>query len=209
METSMKYHSFCSFTEIIQKKENPTESELSSAHEEFVNHLSLVASSELSIIGKLRKMRQLELELATYRNGKYSVPDNPTTIYLTKAVALVRTEIDLLHFAVDHPECHAVPPPVSKRGNTTPSLHWKSSLVNLMELITSLDYSGFVTDEKGNRHSFSALVTAFETFFHVTFSKPYDLRADLARRKKSLSVLLPKLKENYEKNIVNCGIDRR
>ena len=46
-------------------------------------------------------------------------------------------------------------------------------------------------------------------FFHVTFSKPYDLRADLARRKKSLSVLLPKLKENYEKNIVNCGIDRR
>lgn len=154
-------------------------------------------------------MRQLELELATYRNGKYSVPDNPTTIYLTKAVALVRTEIDLLHFAVDHPECHAVPPPVSKRGNTTPSLHWKSSLVNLMELITSLDYSGFVTDEKGNRHSFSALVIAFETFFHVTFSKPYDLRADLARRKKSLSVLLPKLKENYEKNIVNCGIDRR
>lgn len=78
----MKYHSFCSFTEIIQKKENPTESELSSAYEEFVNHLSLVASSELSIIGKLRKMRQLELELATYRNGKYSVPDNPTTIYL-------------------------------------------------------------------------------------------------------------------------------
>lgn len=60
----------------------------------------------------------------------------------------------------------------------------------------------------GNRQSFAALVAAFETLFNVTLPKPYDLRADLARRKKNLSVLLPKLRETYEKNTVNCGIDR-
>lgn len=74
-----------------------------------------------------------------------------------------------------------------------------------MELVSSLDYSGLVTDGKGNRQSFAALVAAFETLFNVTLPKPYDLRADLARRKKNLSVLLPKLRETYEKNIVNCG----
>lgn len=31
------------------------------------------------------------------------------------------------------------------------------------------------------------------------------LRADLARRKKNYSVLLPKLKETFEKNIAACG----
>ena len=30
-------------------------------------------------------------------------------------------------------------------------------------------------------------------------------RADLARRKKNYSVLLPKLKETFEKNIAACG----
>ncbi|KAA3856388.1 RteC protein, partial [Bacteroides ovatus] len=39
----------------------------------------------------------------------------------------------------------------------------------------------------------------------VAIPKPYDLRADLARRKKNYSVLLPKLKETFEKNIAACG----
>ena len=93
---------------------------------------------------------------------------------------------------------------------TTPSsflssLHWKGSLVNLMELISSLDYSGLITDESGKRLSFAGIVSAFEKLFNVAIPKPYDLRADLARRKKNYSVLLPKLKETFEKNIAACG----
>ena len=84
-------------------------------------------------------------------------------------------------------------------------LHWKGSLVNLMELISSLDYSGLITDESGKRLSFAGIVSAFEKLFNVAIPKPYDLRADLARRKKNYSVLLPKLKETFEKNIAACG----
>lgn len=158
---------------------------------------------------KLRQLRRLELELETYRHGAYPALEGLTDIYLTKAAALVRMERDLFHFMADHPELQAVPPPAGEKTRNHPALHWKGSRVNLMELIASLDYSALVTDGQGNRQSFAALVAAFETLFNVTLPKPYDLRADLARRKKNLSVLLPKLRETYEKNIVNCGIDRR
>jgi hypothetical protein len=46
-------------------------------------------------------------------------------------------------------------------------------------------------------------ISAFEKLFNVAIPKPYDLRADLARRKKNYSVLLPKLKETFEKNIAD------
>ena len=77
-----------------------------------------------------------------------------------------------------------------------------------MELIASLDYSGMVADINGKPQSFASLVFTFESIFNVSISKPYDLRADLSRRKKNLSVLLPILREVYEKNIVNCGMGK-
>ena len=95
---------------------------------------------------------------------------------------------------------------MKERQHGSSPLYWKGSLANLMELITSLDYSGFITDSTGAQQSFASLVAAFEAFLHVRLPKPYDLRAHLARRKKSLSVLLPKLREVFEKNIINCGI---
>ena len=66
-------------------------------------------------------------------------------------------------------------------------------------------FSGLITDESGKRLSFAGIVSAFEKLFNVAIPKPYDLRADLARRKKNYSVLLPKLKETFEKNIAACG----
>ena len=190
------------FAKAVWEKKGLTEAELSSAYMEFMN-------GGLSVVVKLRQLRRLEVELETYRHGAYPTLEGLTDIYLTKAAALVRMEVDLLHFMADHPEIHTVPPPAGEKTRNHPALHWKGSQAGLMELIASLDYSGLVTDGQGNRQSFAALVAAFETLFNVTLPKPYDLRADLARRKKNLSVLLPKLRETYEKNIVSCGIDRR
>ena len=205
----MTYRLLECFEQTVREKKNPPETELLSAYNEFMDSLQLITDSEQPIIGKLRKLHRLELELEMYQHEAYPVCDALVDIYLTKASALVRMEIALIHFIAEHPGCHTTQPTASERKTGFPSLHWKDSLVNLMELIASLDYSGAVTDEKGNRQSFAAIVMAFEAFFHVSLSKPYDLRADLSRRKKNLSVLLPKLQEAYEKNIVNCGIDRR
>ena len=119
--------------------------------------------------------------------------------YLDKCLALIEVEIELVNFNVQYPSISEGPPPFFS------PLHWKGTLVNLMELISSLDYSELVTDESGKRLSFAGIVSAFEKLFNISVPKPYDLRADLARRKKNCSVLLPKLKEAFEKNIVNCG----
>ena len=119
--------------------------------------------------------------------------------YLDKCLALIEIEIELVNFNVQYPSISEEPPSLFS------PLLWKGTLVNLMELISSLDYSELVTDESGKRLSFAGIVSAFEKLFNVSIPKPYDLRADLARRKKNFSVLLPKLKEVYEKNIINCG----
>lgn len=204
----MTYRLLGCFEQAIREKKDLPEMELSSAYDEFMGSLQSITDSEQPIIGKLRKLHRLALELEMYCHDAYPVRATLTDIYLTKATALVRIEMDLIHFMAEHPECHTIRPAASENKPELPSLYWKDSLANLMELIASLDYSDSVTDEKGNRQSFASIVTAFGTFFHVNLSKPYDLRADLARRKKNLSVLLPKLREAYEKNIVNCGIDR-
>jgi len=209
METSMTDRLLNCFAKAVREKKGFTEAELPPAYTEFMNRLQSITDGGQPVIVKLRQLRRLELELATYRHGAYPALEGLTDIYLTKAAALVRMERDLLHFMVDHPEIHAAPSPADEKTKRHPALHWKGSQAGLMELIASLDYSALVTDGKGNRQSFAALVAAFETLFNVTLPKPYDLRADLARRKKNLSVLLPKLRETYEKNIVNCGIDQR
>ena len=208
METSMTDRLLGCFAKAVREKKELTEAELSSAYTEFMNHLQSITDGGQPVIVKLRRLRRLELELETYRHRAFPVLEGLTDIYLTKAAALVRMETDLLHFMAEHPGLHAAPSSADEKTRNRPALHWKGSLANLMELVASLDYSGMVTDGKGNRQSFAALVAAFETLFNVALPKPYDLRADLARRKKNLSVLLPKLREIYEKNIVNCGLDR-
>ena len=160
------------------------------------------------MIDKLRHLRILELELDLYRDIPGHRPEHIMEIYLTKTTSLVKMEIELLLFSVEHPECQ-VSSDMQKKRSGVPSIHWNGSTTSLMELIASLDYSGLITNDNGARQSFAGLVAAFEEFFNITLPKPYDLRADLARRKKNLSVLLPKLKENYEKNIVKCGLGQR
>ncbi len=120
--------------------------------------------------------------------------DSRMHIYLIRASGLVKTEIELLHFTLRYPECRDTIPDTGKGKTVLFSLRWKGSLVNLMELIASLYYLGVITDSNGNRQSFASLVAAFEEFLHIRIPKPYDLRADLARRKKNLSVLLPRRK---------------
>ena len=168
---------------------------LSSAYDEFLDYLLQLAKGELPFLEKLRYLYHLEVELDTCLNMAEKTTSKHLHVCLKKAVALVKTEIELLRFSVEHPEYCAVHPATEENNSSVISLHWKSSLVNLMELIAN-----------GNRQSFASLVVAFEGFLHIRIPKPYDLRADLARRKKSLSVLLPKLREAFEKNIINCGI---
>lgn len=97
----------------------------------------------------------------------------------------MEAEIELVNFGVQYPGTITTP------SSFLSSLHWKGSLVNLMELISSLDYSGLITDESGKRLSFAGIVSAFEKLFNVAIPKPYDLRADLARRKRTIPSCCP------------------
>lgn len=206
MKTSTTHHLLNHLQEAVLERKNVMENVLSSAYDEFSDHLASLAESGLPIPERLRCLRHMETELDAYMNMAGSRADSRTHIYLMRASGLVKTEIELLHFTLRYPECRNTPADTGK-GQTAPfSLRWKGSLVNLMELIASLYYLGVITDGNGNRQSFASLVTAFEEFLHIRIPKPYDLRADLARRKKNLSVLLPRLREAFEKNIINCGI---
>lgn len=209
METLMSSSLLGYFTETFREGKTVTEDKVSGAYAEFTSRLSRLVDGEQSVIDKLRHLRTLELELDLYRNAAGYSSEHIVEIYLTKTTSLVKMEIELLLFSVEHPECRVSSNIQKKRSGGAPSIHWNGSIINLMELIASLDYSGLITNDNGSRQSFAGLVAAFEEFFNISLPKPYDLRADLSRRKKNLSVLLPKLKENYEKNIVNCGFGQR
>lgn len=178
--------------------------EFSSSYTEYEQYLYGLAVAPVSLSEKLRQLFHNRVELVSIRKLSARTRHFHTPLaefYLDKCLLLVEAEIELAHFSVEHPEAGKV----AESSSFLSPLHWKGTLVNLMELISSLDYSELVTDENGRRLSFAGIVSAFEKLFNVAIPKPYDLRADLARRKKKVSVLLPKLKEAYEKNIINCG----
>lgn len=203
--TLTNHRLFDCFDLFLQKNEEISKQEFACAYEEFEAFLSDYSNREDSILKKLRELYHTEIELMGLIQFLLKHPNILLRIYLNKTYNLVKAEIKLAYLLLQHPEYSTT----SKQEIILPPLHWNGSLINLMELITSLDYSGVITDTSGNRQSFASLVSAFETLFHLHISKPYDLRADLARRKKNLSVLLPILKENYEKHIVNCGIGNK
>ena len=172
-------------------KQTVSDEEFSSSYTEYEQYLYDLAIESVSVSERLRHLLHSKVELISLkklftRTGHFHTA--VAEFYLDKCLLLVEAEIELVNFGVQYPGTITTP------SSFLSSLHWKGSLVNLMELISSLDYS-----------SFAGIVSAFEKLFNVAIPKPYDLRADLARRKKNYSVLLPKLKETFEKNIAACG----
>lgn len=154
METLMSSSLLGYFTETFRKGKTVTEDKVSSAYAEFISRLSRLVDGEQAVIDKLRHLRTLELELDLYRNMPGYSSEHMVEIYLTKTTSLVKMEIELLLFSVEHPECCASSNMQKKHSGGAPSIHWNGSIINLMELIASLDYSGLITNDNGSRQSF-------------------------------------------------------
>ena len=174
-----------------------SDEEFASSYTEYEQYLYDLAIEPVSSSERLRHLLHSKVELVSLKKLSSHTP--VAEFYLDKCLLLVEAEIELVNFSVQYPGTGETP------SSFLSALHWKGTVVNLMELISSLDYSELITDENGKRLSFAGIVSAFERLFNVSIPKPYDLRADLARRKKNYSVLLPKLRETFEKNIVSCG----
>ena len=112
MKTSTTHRLLNHLQEAVLEGKNAMENVLSSAYDEFSDHLASLAESGLPIPKRLRRLRHMETELDAYMNMAGSRVDSRTYIYLMKASGLVRTEIELLHFALRYPECRdTVPDP--------------------------------------------------------------------------------------------------
>ena len=206
MEPFTECRIFNYFSLALNRESAVSEEDFLSSYTEYEQCLYDLAIGSVPILERLRHLLHSKVELISLKKLFIQTEQHHVPIaefYLDKCLLLVEVEIKLVNFSVQYPRT------IETSSSFLSSLHWKGTLVNLMELISSLDYSELVTDESGKRLSFAGIVSAFEKLFNVSISKPYDLRADLARRKKNLSVLLPRLKENYEKNIVNCGIESK
>ena len=204
MKTLTNHRLFGCLASYTRQDPSAATEELSSIYDEYAASVTGLSGQDIPVTEKLRQLYQDQIELKSLQQSLQGHPDTEVGICLQKAASLVEAEIKLTYFTIRHPECK-----VTGQSVALPSLRWKGSLVNLMELISSLDYSGIIADESGGHLSFAGLVSAFEKLFNISIPKPYDLRADLSRRKKSLSILLPRLKEAYEKNIIQCGIDKK
>lgn len=186
-------------TDLFRGVEGRVNCNLSEAYNDFVKQtVELCSHSDLNMA--FIALTCSEIELRYHHAFQNHENADEQTIYLRKALAFIHQMIKHLTSSVP-----MLPPQINPEEGTS-SLHWKGTLVGLMELIASLDYSRMITDGNGKPQSFAAIVSSFERLFNVSFPKPYDLRADLARRKKSLSVLLSQLKDTYEKNIVGCSM---
>lgn len=120
---------------------------------------------------------------------------------------MIRCEEDILRYRIEYPErLRTIPIRSTAKKVSSGALRWRGSMLGLMELICALYYGECVVDAEGNHASFASVVGALCRLFGFPIDRPYDMRARLAGRKKKLSVLLPKIKAAYEKEIVKCGL---
>ena len=105
METLISSRLFGHFAETFREGKTITENKVTDAYGEFISQLSLLANGEQAVMDKLRHLRILELELDLYRDIPGHRPEHIMEIYLTKTTSLVKMEIELLLFSVEHPEC--------------------------------------------------------------------------------------------------------
>lgn len=108
------------FREAVQERNTVSENILSSAYDEFLDYLLRLAKDEMPLLERLRHLYYLELELDTCLNMAKEIPGKYLHICLAKAAALVKTEIGLLHFSVEHPEYHTVPSLTKGKGPDLP-----------------------------------------------------------------------------------------
>lgn len=92
------------FRKAVQGEESISENILSSAYDELLDYLLQLAKGELPFLEKLRYLYHLEVELDTCLNMVEKTTSKHLHVCLKKAVALVKTEIELLRFSVEHPE---------------------------------------------------------------------------------------------------------
>lgn len=193
----MDYFILTTETELFRSLDGNNKCDLDAAYRSFVMRAVELCRNEPE--QAFIALACSEIELLYHETVQNPDTMGKEAVYYRKALAFVRKMLGHVTFPSISPSSGL---PVFS------SLHWKGSLAGLMELIASLDYSGIITDDNGKPQSFAAIVGTFERMFNISISKPYDLRASLARRKKACSVLLPELREAYERNIVNCGIDK-
>ena len=128
-------------------KQTVSDEEFSSSYTEYEQYLYDLAIESVSVSERLRHLLHSKVELISLkklftRTGHFHTA--VAEFYLDKCLLLVEAEIELVNFGVQYPGTITTP------SSFLSSLHWKGSLVNLMELISSLDYSGLITDESGN-----------------------------------------------------------
>ena len=127
-------------------KQTVSDEEFSSSYTEYEQYLYDLAIESVSVSERLRHLLHSKVELISLkklftRTGHFHTA--VAEFYLDKCLLLVEAEIELVNFGVQYPGTITTP------SSFLSSLHWKGSLVNLMELISSLDYSGLITDESG------------------------------------------------------------
>ena len=131
-------------------------------------------------------------------------------VFCEKTLGMIRCEENILRYRIEHRErLQSLPIRSTVKEVSSGSLRWRGRMLGLMELICALYYSGYVTDASGVRPSFASFVGAFCQLFNFPIDRPYDMRARLAGRKKRLSVLLPRIKAAYEKEVVRCGLENK
>ena len=92
MKTSTTHRLLNHLQEAVLEGKNAMENVLSSAYDEFSDHLASLAESGLPIPKRLRRLRHMETELDAYMNMAGSRVDSRTHIYLMKASVLTRDE---------------------------------------------------------------------------------------------------------------------
>lgn len=125
--------------------------------------------------------------------------------YLSKAVLLLESEVDLLKLQIQHPARFY--PDNPQAFKSTLSLIQKYDNLGVMgmtEILTSLSLLGGITDNTGENPATITFSETFEQAFGFSYNDIYDRQYDLFRRKpcnltKTIDAMKTVLMKEYKK----------
>lgn len=116
-----------------------------------------------------------------------------TQKYITAALALLESELNLLKERINHPSLFQPPASIRKYDFHLSKRYTKHDLIELLAFIECAD--AFV-DGKGDTIPYAKLIAAFEELLAIKLSNPFNSRAKVLDRKIKTTKFLRVLQES-------------
>ena len=176
--------------------------EFSTSFKSFRSKLIRLSEKRTSLNQIYREIREAEAKILYLKNNNAQahISNYEKSRILDKLLTIISIEKELIKMRLSFPQSFEEH---EKSTEIKSNLKWSGSQCDLVELIIAIINSQVISTVDGKPLTQVTLIGMFEKFFNIRLKRPYDLKAEIFRRKKASTPFIDRLRTNVLQQIDN------